>query len=253
MNRTYKAGDEGTTNTGSDYTVIEYLGNCRYLIEFQDEFKYRMPARANRLKEGKIQNPYLRSFKNLGFIGAGSHKASGDSKPAYKKWQDMWARVGSDNPDLSAYADCTISEEWQNFQTFADFYYACRYNEDEWELDKDILVPHNRVYGVEFCVFVPKEINLFIQFNRTKSSALPTGVREAPQPNTWTTSIKVDGKSKHLGTFYSIESAYFAYKLAKEKEAVRIARKWESYVDPRVTESLLNFKVDAYSRYNKKD
>jgi len=55
------------------------------------------------------------------------------------------------------YKECTVCDEWHNYQTFADWFdnnYI-----DEYHLDKDIKVEGNRVYSPAFCGFVPQSDN----------------------------------------------------------------------------------------------
>ena len=247
MERLYSPGDIGFTNGGCQYIVLEYVGKSQYLIEFQDEFKYKMLARGSRLKEGKIQNPYFRGFNGQGYVGVGNHVTSGGNREAYMRWQSIWRRIGQVNsPYFTAYVDCTMSVEWHDLQNFGDFYWGDPYRHYDWALDKDIIVPMNREYGPYTCAYVPVELNAFMSFNRTKVNDLPTGVN--PNKSKWAASVKVDGKEFRIGSFSSIEEASEMYKMYKKKEATRLAQKWEGLVDPRVTEALFNFEVDKYSR-----
>ena len=239
-----KAGDIGYTNGGCQYKVIEYVGNSRYLIEFQDEFKHRMIARGGRLQEGKIANPYFRGFNGQGYIGVGKYNSNPKRNPAYFKWMSIWRRIGQiGNPAFASYIDCTMDVRWESLQDFSEFYHNCPYRQDGWELDKDIMVPGNKIYGPDTAAYVPKELNLFF-VQRQKKSNLPRGVSN--NKKSLSAQIHIEGKLTILGIFYTVESAYMAYKEAKEKDAGRLADKYEGLVDPRVIKALRNFKVDNY-------
>lgn len=239
-----KAGDIGYTNGGCQYKVIEYVGNCRYLIEFQDEFKHRMVARGGRMQEGKIANPYFRGFNGQGYIGVGKYNSNLIANPAYSKWMSIWRRIGQiDKPDFATYVDCKMDVRWESLQDFSEFYHSCPYRQDGWELDKDLIVPGNRIYGPDTAAYVPVEINAFIK-TRKRKAHLPMGVNV--NRAFFSAAIRIDGKETYLGNFVTPEEAYVAYKEAKEKEASRLADKYDGLVDPRVIEALRNFKVDNY-------
>jgi hypothetical protein len=62
-----------------------------------------------------------------------------------------------------SYSDCTIVEEWYNFQNFAKWAFEHLpndYFERSYHLDKDIKVPGNRIYGPNTCQFVLAEENI---------------------------------------------------------------------------------------------
>ena len=65
------------------------------------------------------------------------------------------------------YEDCEISDEFCNFQNFAQWYdrkiYQCKY---KLELDKDLLVKNNRLYCPSRCCFLPTEINCNLNYTR---------------------------------------------------------------------------------------
>ena len=62
----------------------------------------------------------------------------------------------------TTYKECSVSEEWYNFQNFAEWMDK-NYNYEtmqKWHLDKDILFKGNKIYSPERCAFVPQEINV---------------------------------------------------------------------------------------------
>lgn len=239
-----KAGDIGYTNGGCQYKVIEYVGDSRYLIEFQDEFKHRMIARGGRLQEGKIANPYFRGFNGQGYIGVGKYNSNLTDNPGYSKWMSIWKRIGQvGNPNFASYVHCTMDVRWESLQDFSEFYYNCPYKQDGWELDKDLIIPGNKIYGPDTAAYVPKELNTFLT-KREKASGLPKGVRE--NRVTFGAYLHIDGKIHRIGNYQTPDLAYAAYKLEKEKDARRLADKYEGLVDPRVIKALRNFKVDNY-------
>jgi len=95
--------------------------------------------------------------------------------PFYTSWSNMIKRCYSashmaKNP---CYLGCKVHEEWRLFSAFRDWM-----DSQEWEgkhLDKDLLVPGNKVYSRHTCVFIEPALNLFICNPATKGP-WPTGV-----------------------------------------------------------------------------
>lgn len=79
----------------------------------------------------------------------------GKELESVRTWKHMFHRVyGSNHP---SYSDCTIHPDWHTFSNFNDFYQ--KNYKPGFQLDKDILVEGNRIYGPDTCCFVPPYIN----------------------------------------------------------------------------------------------
>lgn len=136
--------------------------------------------------------------------------------PFYQKWVSMLKRCYS-KKRLSwtpTYADCIVCEDWVYFSNFKAWM-----EKQSWEgkvLDKDILVPGNKVYGPETCVFVTQRVNMFV-VKQSAERDLPTGVlRTNYDPNKFTSKAKLmDGKYIHFGVFDTAEAAHTAWKKHK--------------------------------------
>lgn len=75
------------------------------------------------------------------------------------------------------YVGCTVDPAWHklsDFKVWFDENYRPGY-----QLDKDILVPGNKVYGPDTCVFVPQRLNLTVSVAPDPNRQLPLGVRGA--------------------------------------------------------------------------
>jgi hypothetical protein len=58
------------------------------------------------------------------------------------------------------YKDCTVSEEWYLFSIFRAWMVK-----QDWkgsQLDKDLLISGNRAYSPDACVFVSRQVNMFL-------------------------------------------------------------------------------------------
>ena len=82
--------------------------------------------------------------------------------PFYSRWESMLKRCYSKKFQESrqTYKGCTVCEGWLLFSNFRKWMVT-----QEWEgnqLDKDLLKDGNKVYSPETCVFVSREVNIFV-------------------------------------------------------------------------------------------
>lgn len=91
--------------------------------------------------------------------------------PAADEWSyNVWDRIldccYNDNSTRSraTYFDCTVTECWHRYSDFKVWFDKnCIIG---YQLDKDILLPGNRIYGPDTCCFVPKYINDAVRWRR---------------------------------------------------------------------------------------
>ena len=106
----------------------------------------------------------LRTVYGVGFIGNGVNccSASGQHTKSYSTWKEMIRRCysGAFHIKNPTYKDCTVCDEWHDFQNFANWF------EDNYpkgvvlyQLDKDIKLKGNKVYSPATCLFVTKGDN----------------------------------------------------------------------------------------------
>lgn len=162
-----KVGDTFITNEGEIIEVVKY-NNCNsVIIRFIDEFNYEKEVTAGHCRDGKIKNPFKRKIYGVGYIGVGEHKVSVGRKVIreYTVWHSMLRRCYSG--EYESYKDCTVCDRWLCFQSFCDDitkiegYELWLNNPNKGiSLDKDIKIPSNRVYSLETCCFVERDVNL---------------------------------------------------------------------------------------------
>ena len=81
--------------------------------------------------------------------------------PYHHAWKSMIQRCYSSKYQEThqTYKGCSVSDEWLTFSVF-----KCWMEEQDWEckqLDKDLLLAGNKIYGYETCVFVSGMVNSF--------------------------------------------------------------------------------------------
>lgn len=155
----------------------------------------------------------------------------------YKLWKGMFERCQK----LAAYQDCSVDQSWDSFQSFASW---CNkqtgFGVPGFELDKDVLVPGNKVYGPNTCCFIPSEINKFLTHKKSTKGIYPVGVTFDSKANKYCAQITISGRAKWLGRFDTPESAYETYAAAKFDTILTLAAKYRYLVDDVVYKSLIS-------------
>jgi len=145
------------------------------------------------------------------------------------------------------YKNCTVCEEWYNFQTFAKWYTENYYEIDEkkMHLDKDILHKGNKIYSPENCVFVPININSLFTKRETLRGICPIGVTYHKRDDVFQSRCNDgNGKSEYLGCFGSPQLAFNAYKIYKEKHIKEVADKFRNQIPNKLYEAMYSYKVE---------
>lgn len=242
-------GEINVNTKGDRMKIIEYTSERNILVEFQDEFKYVTRTTYNLFKRGKIKNPYSRTVYGIGYLGEGKYKAIKGSNSRYDTWRSMIKRCYSEKEHMehSSYKNCTVSEEWHNFQNFAKWYDE-NYYEVEGErvcLDKDILVKGNKVYSPNTCVFAPYRINgMFIGCGK-KQRSLPIGLDYDKKLDKFRVKCyNKDKKQVTLGLFFDKYEAFFTYKNFKEKVIREVADEYKNKIPKKLYDALYNYEVD---------
>ena len=141
-----------------------------------------------------------------------------------------------------AYIGCSVSEEWWLLSNFKKWY-----NEHYvrgWQIDKDLLVKGNKVYGPDTCCFVPNEINAtIVQRRKPKSTTLPQGVY-LRKDGLFFAKFQCGGEKRRLGLYKTKEEAFLAFKEAKEAWVKTLADKYKDQLETKVYEALYKYEVE---------
>lgn len=144
----------------------------------------------------------------------------------YTTWVDMLKRCYSNKYHIKQpkYKDCTVAKEWHMFSSFRSWMTS-----QDWkgkELDKDLLIPRNKEYSSDSCVFVDQSLNkLSVGLNQNSGSATPKGVSYHKSTGKYQARCSVNGKSEFIGLFNTKELASTAYRIFKSKYIMMIATK----------------------------
>ena len=174
-------------------------------------------------------------------------KSNGIDTIAYVVWRDMITRCYSTKEQLRRpnYAHSDVDERWHDFQDFADWYYSHPYSDIGYQLDKDILVPGNKIYSPDTCCFVPMQINVIFTNRAACRGSYPQGVTLSKRNSNFVARLMVNGKKNHLGCFDTPEEAYQVYKIAKEAYVKEKALEWQGRIADNVFQALMNWTLDS--------
>ena len=159
--------------------------------------------------------------------------------PFYSKWVSMLTRCYSPKwqEKEPTYKGCTVIEEWKIFSNFRNWMIEQDYEGKH--LDKDIIVEGNKVYSPETCVFVPQEVNKFLNNHGNNRGDCPIGVSFNKPNGKFVSQCNnpFNKKREYLGRFTCPNEAHLAWKARKHELACMLAG--SEYVDdPRVAEAL---------------
>ncbi len=159
-----------------------------------------------------------------------------------------------DENRFGKYAEADACENWKDFQNFAQWFedvQALGYYEKGWQLDKDILVKDNKIYGPEFCVFLPEEVNKALNTKSRTRGELPPGLSYIGRGVGTRTHINVQFVCKYpefAAKAYlpadQIEIGFAMYKKAREKYIHFLAEKYKDKLDPRAYEALKAYEIN---------
>ena len=236
-----------------EFKILKYNDNRNVDIQFINT-GFETTVQLVRVKSGEIKDPYMPSVFGIGVLGAKyPSRVNGVLTKEYVLWQSMLQRCYSDTDVCSAfkkknptYEGCKVSE---NFKSYEYFYEWCHkqigFDNEGWQLDKDLLVKGNKVYSEDYCVFIPKNINLLLVKSEASRGEHLIGVSWCKRDKVFRAMVcKNKGKPKSLGCFNTELEAFNAYKKAKESFIKEQAEKWKGKIDDRAYEALMNYTVE---------
>jgi len=181
-----------------------------------------------------------------GFNSGGKHtaKTGGKQTQPYTTWMNMRRRCNDSKlHDINpTYKDCTICDEWLDYQVFAEWLTNNRFYDLDYELDKDLLVSGNKVYGPDVCCLVPHEINSLLLNCGANNRELPIGVSKRRKG--FIARMAKRGIQSSLGTYRTKQEAHQAYVISKEAHVKDMANEWRELIDDRVYWALMSWRVN---------
>ena len=228
----YYVGSEWCSKNNELFDIIgkDIMRDGYYYIQFYNDPEIIKSVQIGNIVKGSVNNPNTPSLCDIGYIGEGNHNTKSKS---YSIWSSMIERCYSIrcNNKQPTYAKVIVCETWHNFQNFAEWF-EDNYIEG-YQLDKDLLSGDIKIYSPETCVFLPRDINLFLSNNYKNNSSGFTGVSKFR--NKWMVHL---GK-RYLGLYSSPEEGYKIYLKVRSVEINKIKNRmkslgYESYIIERI-------------------
>lgn len=157
-------------------------------------------------------------------------------------WHNMYNRCYDEDylEKSPAYAECEICDEWledrESFYNWvADNYYQC--GAEQIDLDKDILVKGNKIYGPDTCVFAPHSIN--VMFEHIKKPSFKKGTN-----NKYCVKMSFEGKIMNLGSYDTEEEALKVFIKHKKASIIAKAEIYKDKIPESLYEAMINWKIE---------
>lgn len=227
---------------GTKMEIIQYISSDRIRIKFLDEYGFETDTTYSNFRMGSVKNPYDKFVFDVGYIGQGSEPSHIDGKntPAYASWHNILERCYSEkykNKYKSYYDICTVCDEWKCYQNYAIWYRQNKYPVAErLHLDKDILVPGNKLYSPETCLLVPQRINMLFM-NRRNNKGLPNGISKVGNQ------FQAEYNTVILGQYTTLQEAFYTYAKAKKAKIIEVANEYKGIIPQKVYNAMLRYEV----------
>ena len=249
-----RLGEENINNQGCLMKIIEYIDCMNVKVEFQDEYSYISNVRYDSFLKGKVKNPYHKSVCGVGMLGDKYPSGmNGVHTKEYKAWRTMLTRCFDKkykdaNP---AYKNVTCCEDWYLFDNFYEWLHSQDnfkkwYDGYRWNIDKDIIVKHNKIYSPETCLLVPENVNMLFTKCDNARGDFPIGVFKDGDGFCAMCSNQITKTHDRLGHYKTQEEAFLAYKSYKESLIKQVAER--EYKSGNITETcynaMMNYEVE---------
>lgn len=157
----YKNDTVWESNQCGSFTIIgRFDSNYLYIKFINTDAIY--VKQIPHIRSGQVKDLYARTVCNKGFVGEGEYSFT-SHKVLYNRWTGMLHRVYSDN--RPTYKDCSVSEEWLNFQNFSrdieEIMKEQRIDSlKDYEIDKDIKSNSTKIYSKDTVSLITKTENV---------------------------------------------------------------------------------------------
>lgn len=234
--------------------IVEYNNTSDIIVEFQDDYRFRVNTTYSNFKNGQCKNPYTKSVYGHGIVGT-KYPVSFNCEAIkeYGLWANMLKRCFYEKTKKRqpAYKDATCCNEWLNYETFYEWLHNQEnfdkwYHGKRWALDKDIIVKGNKIYSPDTCCLVPQNVNCLLLKRDASRGDLPLGVRKNGDKFEANCGNPFTGKREALGSYDTVEEAFNVYKQHREnyiKQVAEIEYKSGNITKP-CYEALMNYSIE---------
>lgn len=233
-------GTRHSTRFSGYVIVVAYHDASNVTVRFEDTGTIVSGLTAGNIRIGKVGDPLKRSVYGIGYNGIGPYNTSHHMK-AYNRWTGILLRVyASQNLTVREnYKDCSVISEWHNFQNFAEWFYNQPFHSElNYEVDKDLKILGNKVYGPNTCLLIPKKLNCLIGVS-SRYNRIANGVSKRYESSRYLVRLQVSGIRKIIGLFTTLEEASLAYTEAHRIAVLQMGQ--QMYQENKILHSTLEF------------
>lgn len=231
--RKITVGSIWPSNNCGDFEVVELNGCEDILIRFVST-GYEVRVQAGNLKRGWVKDHLLPTVCGVGFIGTGEFKSRSEGKITkhYDAWKNMLSRCYDTKTQEKhpTYIGCTVCEEWHNFQNFSRWYHE-NYPilSGDYQIDKDLKIPGNKVYSPDTCMFVNPVVNGFIVSGSSSLGKRMIGVTFEESRGKFISQCcnPFTNRQRKVGRFSTEVEAHLAWRKRKSELAYELAMNQE--------------------------
>lgn len=178
-----------------------------------------------------------KSMFGIGYLGCSDADTKGE---IYRKWANMMQRCYSEatHKIKPYYRDSRAHEEWWNFSNFREWYRENIIEGRKFDLDKDILVQGNNIYGSDTCSLVTHYANTIFQHRGIETNIVKSNIK-----GKFDASVSILGKTKEVGSFDTYEEAEKQLLLFRKETITKYANKNRNKVPYKVYEAMIKWEV----------
>ena len=191
------------SKSSGDFKILKYNDSGNVEIQFL-KTGYEMVARLDHIRDGLIKDPYVPSVYGVGITGTKYQPSiNGVLTKEYTLWNNMLERCYSDSfkKRRPTYEGCEVSSKFKSYEYFYDWCHnQIGFDNEDWHLDKDLLIKGNKVYNENTSVFIPQEINSMLVKSDKRRGEHLIGVCWHKKGKTFVATVnKNKGKQEYLG------------------------------------------------------
>jgi hypothetical protein len=185
----------------------------------------------------------------IGIRDEGDFATTTDGKHTqlYTLWKNMLARCYSKTmlKNRPTYQNCSVEGDFIYFQKFAKWY-SCQITDStvEYQLDKDLLVKGNKIYSEQYCILVPRKVNMFLCKSKASRGEYPIGVTCDKRSGKFI--AQVNRGANRVASYHNTPvEAFQAYCEMKRTEGLKLIQIYRGKCDDRVIQAIENYKVEV--------
>ena len=186
-------------------------------------------------------NKWKRTMFGIGYLGCNDADANRINNYIYSKWANMMQRCYDEETHKLKpyYAPCNAEIEWHNFSNYREWHRDNMMGDRKVDLDKDVLVQGNTVYGSETCTLIPHFTNTIFE-----ERGADTNIVLNNTTGKYGVTMSILGKKEDVGTFDTEEEAKQGYITYKQDYIGNYAKKCKGKVPHKTYEAMMNWKVE---------